>query len=236
IALLVLAHGADANADAGGVGHALEAACERGQTEVVRALLRWGADVGFEGGRGGSALVIAARKGYTKYEDMARMLLESGADANISGARWFHPLNLAAYSGNKAIVHLLLKHGSNPSARGPVYGDNALQAAVQSGSIDMVRVLLRHGAETKGSGALQAACGAVYPHEGNLCMVKLLLDYGADPNDESDAYACTGYINALSGGPGSSFWSALEVARRGRDGCNDVIIKLLLDCGARDRD
>ncbi|KAL5381660.1 hypothetical protein PMIN02_010239 [Paraphaeosphaeria minitans] len=251
----LLAAGVDVTQEVPKRGPALLRAAHHGHVYCVEALLAHGASPNVVFGtprsewRGHSQAVfcntplqaVCWGRGYaeksTKYEEIARMLLEAGADPNVSGARWYHPLNLAAYRGNEAIVRLLLKHGSDPSARGPMYMDNALQAAVQSCNIDIVKLLLEHGAEIAGSGALQSACGAAYPNEVHLEMAKLLLDHGADPNDKKDAFVCTGYINALSGQqPGSTLYTPLEVARRRHDDCNDPILKLLWDRGARDGD
>jgi ankyrin repeat protein len=227
-------------------GPAILRAAGHGHAECVKALLEKGASPNIVFGtprledRGITRAVFHSTPlqaacwglispGEVRNEEIARVLLEAGADPNVAGARWFHPLNLAAYQGNLVTVRLLLEHGADPSARGSIYGDNALQAAVQSRSIDIVRLLLEHGAKIDGSGALQAACGARHD-SGNMELVKLLLDYGADPNDRSEAYACTGYISALSATPGTLFWSALECARKGR---NNEIIQLLMDCGAK---
>ncbi|KAL1602445.1 Ankyrin repeat and SOCS box [Paraconiothyrium brasiliense] len=250
--------GVDVNQEVPKRGHAILRAAKHGYVECVRFLLENGASPNVVHGtpytenRGWSRAVfcstplqnacwgedVLSAERRAKFDAIARMLLEAGADPNVSGARWFHPLNLAAYRGNEAIVRLLLEHGSDPSYRGPVWGDNALQAAVMRRSISIARLLLEHGAKIDGSGALQAACGAVYPNEGHFEMAKLLLDYGADPNDKSEAFACTGYINAMSGRPGTSFWSALSCARSGsnRRNHNEGIIKLLLDRGAREED
>jgi ankyrin repeat protein len=228
-------------------GTAILRAADHCHVECVKALLEHGASPNVVSGtpslesRGyaravfhGTPLQAACWgrvfSGKARYEEIARMLLEAGADPNVAGARWFHPLNLAAYQGHLGTVRLLLKHGADASARGPRMGDNALQAAVQHGNVDIVRLLLEHGAKIDGSGALQAACGAAYNRR-NKGLAKLLLDYGADPNDKSEAYACSGYINALSATPGTLFWSALECARK--DG-NAEIIQLLLDRGAKE--
>jgi ankyrin repeat protein len=266
----LFAAGVDVNEAVPNRGHAILRAANYGHVECVRALLDKGASAdvvhgtpGFEY-RGYTTAVFystplqAACWGAVEQrtwgsstisEEMVRMLLEAGADPNVAGARWFHPLNLAAYRGHDAIVCLLLEHGADASARGPVWGDNALQAAAIRNSIPIARLLLEHGAEVDGSGALQAACGARYPYEGNFEMVKLLLDHGADPNCKSEAFAVTGYINAMSGPPGTRFFSALECARQSSHRLQgdlgstirslakhpkEAIIQLLLDRGARD--
>ncbi|MER8092530.1 ankyrin repeat domain-containing protein [Streptomyces goshikiensis] len=77
---LLLAHGADPDAESGGLteGTPLCAAACWGRTETVRALLAYGADPGLreDGGTGPAPLEWAVRDGH---EGVARLLREAGA-------------------------------------------------------------------------------------------------------------------------------------------------------------
>ena len=63
---LLLAKGADVNAQGGRYGTALQAALYRGHEEVVELLLAKGADVNAQGGRYGNALQAASVYGNKK--------------------------------------------------------------------------------------------------------------------------------------------------------------------------
>jgi ankyrin repeat protein len=75
-----------------------------------------------------------------------RALLESGASANRSylGAS---PLLVAASTGNKGMVSLLLSSGANPRRRDRWAMRDPLFAAVADGHLACLRVLLDHGAQ-----------------------------------------------------------------------------------------
>ena len=78
----LLSEGADANAQGGQYGNALQAASSEGHEEIVRQLLDKGADVNAQGGQYGNALQAASYRGH---EDIVRQLLDKGADVNARG-------------------------------------------------------------------------------------------------------------------------------------------------------
>jgi len=49
--------------------------------------------------------------------EVARLLVEAGADVNATAAGGYTPLHLAASNGNREVVTLLLEHGANREAR-----------------------------------------------------------------------------------------------------------------------
>lgn len=53
---------------------------------------------------------------FYNYGDMARLLLENGADPNRGEAASSFPLHYAVLHGNRDLVRLLLEHGANPEA------------------------------------------------------------------------------------------------------------------------
>ena len=63
---MLLAKGADVNAQGGEYGNALYTASGGGHDQVVQMLLAKGADVNGQGGYYGSALQAASREGYDK--------------------------------------------------------------------------------------------------------------------------------------------------------------------------
>src|SRR5262249_59665241 len=77
---------------------------------------------------GSTPLLIAAR---LSGAEMARVLLDAGADVNETTAAGESALVLAAHSGNVKFADYLLGRGANVNAAGG--GDTALHAAVFSG-------------------------------------------------------------------------------------------------------
>lgn len=146
---------------------------------VVRSLLRAGAEVNAQGGPFGSALQAASR---FNHADIVKELLEYGAEINIRGGEFETALQAAcaSFAPGEELVQLLLNTGANVNIQGGVYG-SALGAACYRGSATKVRLLLDAGADVNIQGGvygtpLQAACASP-----NLQMelVRILLDAGA---------------------------------------------------------
>jgi ankyrin repeat protein len=123
-------------------------------------------------------LHLASGRGHV---DVARILLEHGADATHHDELGLTPLHRASQHGHLEVVRLLLEHGTDVNARDhsnwtPLHG------ASQDGHLDMVQVLLGHGANAH---ALDHGgwTPLLYPaHNGHLAVVLLLLKYGVDAN------------------------------------------------------
>ena len=81
----------------------------------------------------------------TGLAEVARILLETGADANSQGGRYGNALQAASRGGHDKIVELLLNNGADVNAQGGNYG-NALQAASDVGHEKIVELLLSKGA------------------------------------------------------------------------------------------
>jgi ankyrin repeat protein len=161
-------------------GTALHHACEDGHCAVAAALIRNGADINARRYLGETVLMAAcaARRGDHGLQrpdlDMARLILESGADVNLGS-----PLFRAAFCNHVDVVRLLLEFRAEVDRR-DAWGKTPLIAASEEGHDDVVRVLLDAGAdvdanEENGKGALYYACSA-----GHTSTAQLLLDRGAD--------------------------------------------------------
>lgn len=99
----------------------------------------------------------------------------------------FHPLHLAAYFGQPAVVRVLISRGAevnataaNPSQVRPIH------SAIAARQLESMRLLLEAGAHPNvqqegGWTPLHSAA-----HQGNREAVELLLTYGANPAQQSD--------------------------------------------------
>ena len=87
-----------------------------GHRGIVAFLLKSGADVKTAAR---NAQKVTALHGAVARRDVeiAKMLLEAGADPNARQERGFAPLHDAAANGNGALVELLLKHGALADAK-----------------------------------------------------------------------------------------------------------------------
>ena len=164
----LLAH--DAAVNVAEVGHKqtpLMWAAARGHADVVRLLVRAGADIrarsltyprtvvdeqtqragreelNYTVLRGGSTpLLFAARNGDVA---SATVLLDAGAGPNDSLSDGTSALVLAAHSGHGDLGTLLLERGANPNNVG--IGYTALHVAVLRSDLQLVEALLQHGAD-----------------------------------------------------------------------------------------
>ncbi len=168
---LLLGRGAELN-DAGGTTN-LHVAVESGRREMVNFLLEKGARLNALAEDGGAPLHTAIRLGcvaelgamidpakkaqVSVYLDIARILLDAGADPNagtlqvvdLGDDSLWNPLHLAAYLGSPAMVELLLRMGTVDSRTAG--GNTPLHLAVLTLSgtslIEVVDLLLDRGAD-----------------------------------------------------------------------------------------
>ncbi len=116
----------------------LRDAARDGDTELVEGLLLSGARIESLGYGRNSALNWAAQNGY---EETVRLLLEYGADPNVSGI----PSNIVR-DNHIGIVKLLLASGADIDRQDPA-GRTPLMVAAESGDFEMVTFLLGEGAD-----------------------------------------------------------------------------------------
>jgi len=158
--------------------------------------------------RSGTSLYYAALCGF---KGMTEYLISTHAqDVNSDSGRHGTPLHAAAYKKHIDIVHVLLNHGADINANGPMGCPliSACDGGHSGGHVEIVRLLLEHGAsvdEWNGHGALSVASSTR-----NVEAVQLLLQYSVD-------------INFADGGG----WTALHWAAFWPE-----IIELLLEYGA----
>lgn len=92
---------------------ALMQACSLSLVEVVNFLIRNGATIDDQNLRGSTALMKVAGIKSSNALQISQTLLEAGADANISNNFGRTALHIAAFTGNKETLKLLLSHGAN---------------------------------------------------------------------------------------------------------------------------
>ena len=121
-------------------------AAEAGDIATVQRLLAGGlgADATLEEGENfaPTALIAAAENGHL---DIAKLLLEKGANANAIDAEGWTPLMFAAQNGHSEMAQLLLARGAEINERDDD-GWNALMLAAHRGHTQTVRLLIEHKA------------------------------------------------------------------------------------------
>lgn len=138
---------------------------------------------------------------------MAALLLDAGAKADVSNRYGATPLWLAARNGSAAMIELLVKAGATPNTS--TVGELPLHAAARSGRPEAVESLLKAGATVdaveaeRGQTALMHAAAENYP-----TVVRVLLESGA---------------NARARTPGG--WTAILFAARA--GAHEIVRDLL---------
>jgi ankyrin repeat protein len=91
-------------------------ACYFGQFEIARYLVLKGADVNQHSNNGFRVFPIhSATAG--NYTDIARVLIENGANVNVRQQAGATPLHSAAQNGNLELLILLLEHGAETDVR-----------------------------------------------------------------------------------------------------------------------
>jgi ankyrin repeat protein len=116
----------------------------RGDTALVRSMIKQGADVNAAQGDGMTALHWAASHGDV---EQTRMLVYAGARLEAATRNGnYTPLHLAAQGGKLGVVKALLQAGANVKAATTSGGATPLHFAAENGNPDVVLALIEKGA------------------------------------------------------------------------------------------
>jgi ankyrin repeat protein len=169
-----------------------------GDMKRVKSLIEEGAaDLNATEGYFGSALGAAAYKGHL---EVITHLIEAGANVNARGTRSGTVLQMACVGGHKAIVQSLVEAGADVNAKAGQACGTALVAAASHQYSEIMKFLMQNGAhvdvEMEGNGsALYTAAKA-----GDVKLVKILLEAGADINGLTGTNAPSALQGAVSSG------------------------------------
>jgi len=169
LAMLLTTYGADIR---------LPEAAMKGDQVAVQSLLKQKVDVNEAQPDGNTALHWAA---YRDDVDIARMLIQAGANANVkTRLRDVTPLQLAATNGNAAMIELLLKAGADVNVPNG-NGTTPLMFAAASGKTDAIRILVDHGANVNARDSNHGQTALMFAAALNRgAAIRLLASRGAD--------------------------------------------------------
>jgi cytohesin len=123
---------------------ALFAAAHDGDLAKAGDALAGGADVNAANPHHVTPLLEAAG---CEHLEMARYLIDHGAEIDYTGMREGSPLMLAAYMGQIEFLRLFLELGADPNLALPNGGETALHMAAATGRTMVARMLLDAGAD-----------------------------------------------------------------------------------------
>jgi ankyrin repeat protein len=152
-------------------------ALRAGNTNKVEALLKRGASANEKDSSGTTALMYAAL-----YADAGamRLLLARGAEVNARNEAGATALMWSVYDSVK--VRLLLDHGADVNAVSKEGRTALLIAAHRPSSTAVVRMLMSKGADPHVRDALGGSALMMAAETGNVELMRLLVDNGADVN------------------------------------------------------
>jgi len=176
-------------------------ASERGSAEMVRLLVRAGADLnrkqGMFGGR--RAICLAASKGHL---EVVRLLLDAGAniDATEHAAAGRTALSCASERGHASIAQLLIARGANVNHKEDRGRGGPLHYAAGRGHAEIAAMLIENGANVNArlAGGRTPLDLAVRSHD--VATVKILLANGAEVRKKVNRYEKTSLHEATCEG------------------------------------
>src|SRR5215510_6862679 len=160
-------------------------AARNADRDVVRALLKQGANVNLASADGTTALHWAS---YRDDLETADLLIRAGARLNAANDLGATPLWMASVNGSAGMVRRLLQAGADPNVA-LLLGETPVMAASRSGSAAVVEQLLARGADVnaraaRAQTALMWAAAQKHPD-----VVKVLIAHGADIHARSAVWS-----------------------------------------------
>ncbi|CVL06326.1 related to ankyrin [Fusarium mangiferae] len=149
-----------------------------GSAELVKLLIRHGANLSITDVSGFTCLHVAA---YHGFEDIVRILVQSKINVSPQIKNCFTPLHLAARGGSIKCYQYLLEQGADASIRDPEGGNILHHACATAGHADLLKFILHNGPDALATDHL---CNIGSPllitaETGDIEMVKVLFEFGA---------------------------------------------------------
>ena len=139
IAQLLIDNGIDVNKGFLEHQYPIVQAIETNNDDMLKMLLKNGAAINI---KATTALHIASRIGL---ENIAKILIDNGANVNEKDSSGKTPLREACYYGDKETIRLFLEHGADISYEESIY--RILKEPVDNGNTEVVELLLENGAK-----------------------------------------------------------------------------------------
>mmetsp|Transcript_21604 Transcript_21604/g.52005 ORF Transcript_21604/g.52005 Transcript_21604/m.52005 type:complete len:288 (-) Transcript_21604:1661-2524(-) len=210
---------------------ALWMASRNGEVGEVRELIEHGAEIEERGSPDWYTPLLATA--HCGQREVARVLLELGADISVVDKWGMTPLHVASLQGHDDVALVLLEHGAKISAQDN-YGEMPLHSASTGGHEEAALVLLLHGADvsaTDNDGETPLHKAVRYGNA--VSVVRLLLQRGADASAKNTTgetplhYAADeGYTRVVE----QMLDSGAELGAATRGG--EEVVAVLLDKGA----
>ena len=206
----LLKQGANTFATDGGSTTAMHLAAGWGHVTIVKLLLQFGADVEAEDVDGDTPLTAAVSKGR---EDVVRVLVMAGAGLENQGELLSRELLCAVEFGYATIVRILLRAGANVNFRARYHESPPVHRVATYSDRDVIRILVEPMAVIEGRNNRSMTPLLCAARKGDISMVQLLIEAGANVNVQDDLF----------------HRSPLSMAAH--IGCSDIV-KILLEAGA----
>ena len=142
-----------------------------------------------------------------EHEDVARLLISSGANTNLRESFGTTALHYAVDAGSLTIVELLIRHGAKTTVADDD-GFTALHHSAEGGHENITKILLAHNVDVNAMTSYGYTALHLAADEGHANIVALLIDAGGDLN-AVDRYGYTALHKAA--GEGSDKNDSLEI-------------------------
>jgi len=158
-------------------------AIEENKIEIVRELIKRGADINVTDYDGDTALIIAINK---KCVDIVRELIKKGANIHKKGSKEDEPLIIACKEGHLEIIKDLIDNGSNLDEKDSS-GNTPLMLSCKFGQLEVVRELIERGADVNAKNNCKETALIIASENGRVEIVKELIKRGADLNAKTNS-------------------------------------------------